>query len=70
MNLCIIVDAFDVMATSSQNNYYAKYSGDKGKLSKSTFKLSKSFGNYSFIPVDAALTPGPRRPFNFMGNSA
>ncbi|CAI9549796.1 unnamed protein product [Staurois parvus] len=26
-----------------------------------------SFGNYSFICVDATLTPGPKRPFNFFG---
>ncbi|XP_040189573.1 transmembrane protein 62 isoform X2 [Rana temporaria] len=25
------------------------------------------FGNYSFICVDATLTPGPKRPYNFFG---
>lgn len=25
------------------------------------------FGNYSFVCVDATLTPGPKRPFNFFG---
>lgn len=26
-----------------------------------------SFGNYSFICVDATLSPGPKRPYNFFG---
>ena len=26
-----------------------------------------SFGNYSFVAVDAVPRPGPKRPFNFFG---
>lgn len=26
-----------------------------------------SFGSYSFICVDATLSPGPKRPYNFFG---
>ncbi|CAK8692719.1 transmembrane protein 62-like [Clavelina lepadiformis] len=61
-------DAFDVMSRKDPDNYYMKYSGDKGTLSSSTYIVKKSFGKYSFIAVDATMTPGPRRPFNFIGH--
>jgi len=46
---------------------YAKFSGSKGKLTNTTWNLVKPFGTYSFVPVDASLVPGPKRPFNFAG---
>ena len=55
------------MSRKDPDNYYMKYSGDKGTLSSSTYIVKKSFGKYSFIAVDATMTPGPRRPFNFIG---
>ena len=55
------------MSDKDSKNYYKKYSGDKGKRTRSIWTLNKSFGNYSFIPVDATLSPGPKRPFNFFG---
>nr|XP_002129413.1 transmembrane protein 62 [Ciona intestinalis] len=61
-------DTFDVQSKDSLNNYYKKYSGDKGKLTTKPYDLILPFGNYSFIPVDATMTPGPKRPFNFIGH--
>ena len=61
-------DAFDVISQDAPNNYYMKYSGDKGKHSRSTLIVKKPYGSYYFIPVDGTLIPGPRRPFNFMGD--
>nr|XP_039259686.1 transmembrane protein 62-like [Styela clava] len=61
-------DAFDVArANDANSNYYLKYSGDKGKLSSAVYQVEKQYGKYSFIPVDATMIPGPRRPYNFMG---
>uniref|UniRef100_H2YV13 Uncharacterized protein n=1 Tax=Ciona savignyi TaxID=51511 RepID=H2YV13_CIOSA len=61
-------DAFNVWSKDSSNNYYRKYSGDRGRLTSKPYDLILPFGNYSFIPVDATMTPGPKRPFNFMGH--
>ena len=61
-------DAFDVMSQNDSKNFYLKYSGDKAKLSCCSWTLKKPFGNYSFIPVDGTLMPGPKRPFNFVGH--
>jgi len=32
------------------------------------YTVVQGASNYSFIAVDACLNPGPRRPFNFIGN--
>ncbi|XP_077965818.1 transmembrane protein 62-like [Styela clava] len=61
-------DAFDVSKINDpKSNPYLKYSGDKGKLSSNVYKIIKPYGTYSFIPVDATMIPGPRRPYNFAG---
>lgn len=62
------VDAFDVINDRDPNsNPYLKYSGDKGKQTSKVYHLKKPYGKYSFIPVDATMIPGPRRPYNFGG---
>nr|CAB3267110.1 transmembrane protein 62 [Phallusia mammillata] len=61
-------DVFNILSDDSPANYYASLSGSKGKLSSTTWNLVKPYGKYSFIPVDASIMPGPRRPYNFMGH--
>ncbi|XP_075049274.1 transmembrane protein 62 [Mixophyes fleayi] len=59
-------DSFNIADLSSSNNYYRKYSGWQ-KEGSFHFVHRTPFGNYSFICVDATLTPGPKRPYNFFG---
>ncbi|XP_040268699.1 transmembrane protein 62 isoform X1 [Bufo bufo] len=59
-------DSFNIADLSSSNNYYRKYSGWQ-KEGSFHFVHHTPFGNYSFICVDATLTPGPKRPYNFFG---
>ncbi|XP_068110251.1 transmembrane protein 62 isoform X2 [Hyperolius riggenbachi] len=59
-------DAFNIIHLSSSNNYYRKYSGWQ-KDGSFHYVHQTPFGNYSFICVDATLTPGPKRPYNFFG---
>ncbi|MBN3286248.1 TMM62 protein, partial [Polyodon spathula] len=59
-------DAFNIISLESVNNYYRKYSATK-KEGSFHYIHQTPFGNYSFICVDATLTPGPKRPFNFFG---
>ncbi|XP_063803731.1 transmembrane protein 62-like isoform X2 [Pseudophryne corroboree] len=61
-----IHDSFNIADLSSIKNYYRKYSGCQ-KEGSFHFALCSPFGNYQFICVDATLTPGPKRPFNFFG---
>ncbi|CAJ0951927.1 unnamed protein product [Ranitomeya imitator] len=59
-------DSFNIADLSSSNNYYRKYSGWQ-KEGSFHYVHQTPFGNYSFICVDATLTPGPKRPYNFFG---
>lgn len=43
-----------------------KYSANQ-KIGSFHYVHKTSFGNYSFVCVDATLTPGPKRPYNFFG---
>ncbi|XP_063803721.1 transmembrane protein 62-like isoform X2 [Pseudophryne corroboree] len=59
-------DSFNIADQSSIKNYYRKYSAWQ-KEGSFHFVHRTPFGNYSFICVDATLTPGPKRPYNFFG---
>ncbi|NXF98011.1 TMM62 protein, partial [Eubucco bourcierii] len=59
-------DSFNVPHLNSVRNYYRKYSAWR-KDGSFHYVHTTSFGNYSFICVDATLNPGPKRPYNFYG---
>ncbi|NXP76542.1 TMM62 protein, partial [Ramphastos sulfuratus] len=59
-------DSFNVPHLNSVRNYYRKYSAWR-KDGSFRYVHTTSFGNYSFICVDATLNPGPKRPYNFYG---
>ncbi|XP_054256800.1 transmembrane protein 62 isoform X1 [Indicator indicator] len=59
-------DSFNVPHLNSVRNYYRKYSAWH-KDGSFHYIHTTSFGNYSFICVDATLNPGPKRPYNFYG---
>ncbi|KAM6201127.1 transmembrane protein 62 [Rhynchocyon petersi] len=59
-------DAFNIPSLESVENYYRKYSAVR-KDGSFHYVHSTPFGNYSFICVDATLSPGPKRPYNFFG---
>lgn len=59
-------DAFNIMSLDSVNNYYRKYSANQ-KVGSFHYVHRTPFGSYSFVCVDATLTPGPKRPYNFFG---
>ncbi|XP_007933459.1 transmembrane protein 62 [Orycteropus afer afer] len=59
-------DAFNIPSLESVENYYRKYSAVH-RDGSFHYVHSTPFGNYSFICVDATLSPGPKRPYNFFG---
>ncbi|XP_025951532.1 transmembrane protein 62 isoform X3 [Dromaius novaehollandiae] len=59
-------DSFNIPHLNSIWNYYRKYSAWH-KDGSFHYIHTTSFGNYSFICVDATLSPGPKRPYNFFG---
>ncbi|NXG49872.1 TMM62 protein, partial [Psilopogon haemacephalus] len=59
-------DSFNVPHLNSVRNYYRKFSAWH-KDGSFHYIHTTSFGNYSFICVDATLNPGPKRPYNFYG---
>ncbi|GAB1606623.1 transmembrane protein 62-like [Argonauta hians] len=62
-------DVFDVPNVNSSNNYFRRYTTQR-KFSNQTsymFNYTTSYGRYAFIGIDACLSPGLRRPFNFFG---
>uniref|UniRef100_A0A669D245 Transmembrane protein 62 n=1 Tax=Oreochromis niloticus TaxID=8128 RepID=A0A669D245_ORENI len=52
--------------TKFLNFYSRKYSANQ-KVGSFHYVHTTPFGNYSFVCVDATLTPGPKRPYNFFG---
>lgn len=69
-NLFKILDSFDVKNLNSHNNFYRKYSEQGQSHPRSyKYKVTNQVGmNLTFIAIDACLDPGPKRPFNFIGN--
>jgi len=67
LNYCF-KDNFDVEDLESDKNYFKKYSV-RGPNNTHSYKftLKHDTETYSFIGVDASLSPGPKRPFNFIG---
>ncbi|XP_025020778.1 transmembrane protein 62 isoform X1 [Python bivittatus] len=59
-------DTFNIPSLESVRNYYRKYSAWQ-KDGSFHYVHSTPFGKYSFICVDASLSPGPKRPYNFYG---
>ncbi|POI34367.1 hypothetical protein CIB84_001880, partial [Bambusicola thoracicus] len=59
-------DSFNIPHLDSVQNYYRKYSAWR-KDGSFHYVHTTSFGSYSFICVDATLSPGPKRPYNFFG---
>ncbi|TWW71827.1 transmembrane protein 62 [Takifugu flavidus] len=59
-------DAFNIISLDSVTNYFRKYSANQ-KIGSFHYVHKTPFGNYSFVCVDATLTPGPKRPYNFFG---
>ncbi|XP_050421603.1 transmembrane protein 62-like isoform X2 [Adelges cooleyi] len=63
-------DSFDVSSEQSVKNFYQKYS-PQGKLHPRSYNYTvtnQAGMSLKFIGVDACLDPGPKRPFNFIGN--
>ncbi|VVC34267.1 Calcineurin-like phosphoesterase domain, ApaH type,Metallo-dependent phosphatase-like [Cinara cedri] len=63
-------DSFDVKNLDSPNNFYRKYSKQGQSHPRSyKYKVTNDAGmSLNFIAIDACLDPGPKRPFNFIGN--
>ncbi|XP_029808630.1 transmembrane protein 62 isoform X1 [Suricata suricatta] len=59
-------DVFNIPSLESVKNYYRKYSAVR-RDGSFHYVHSTSFGNYSFISLDATPNPGPKRPYNFFG---
>ncbi|OCT68573.1 transmembrane protein 62 [Xenopus laevis] len=59
-------DSFNIPDLRSIKNFYRKYSAWQ-KEGSFHYVHNTPFGNYSFICIDATLTPGPKRPYNFFG---
>ncbi|NXY49214.1 TMM62 protein, partial [Ceuthmochares aereus] len=59
-------DSYNIPHLDSVRNYYRKYSAWR-KDGSFHYIHTTSFGNYSFISIDATLSPGPKRPYNFFG---
>lgn len=59
-------DAFNIPSLDSVENYYRKYSALR-RDGSFHYVYRTTFGNYSFISLDATPNPGPKRPYNFFG---
>lgn len=59
-------DAFNIPSLDSVENYYRKYSAVR-RDGSFHYVYRTTFGNYSFISLDATPSPGPKRPYNFFG---
>ena len=51
------------------NGFFSRQYSVSGENFTKSFMIThrKSFGNYSFIAMDACPSPGPKRPLNFFG---
>lgn len=64
----LFLDNFNIPAPDSRLNYYRKYTVQGGKHPHSYLYVTDINGDrYGFLGVDACLSPGPKRPFNFVG---
>ncbi|GIX71409.1 transmembrane protein 62 [Caerostris extrusa] len=61
-------DNFNVLSLDDKNDLFRKYSiqGKKNRRSYS-YTLQQDTEVYDFIGIDACMDPGPKRPFNFLG---
>ncbi|RCI03842.1 Transmembrane protein 62 [Rhizopus stolonifer] len=64
-------DCFDLASWKADNNYYRDFGESSQLLDEGkgvySWQITKSFGNYNFVVVDACPKKGPSRPFNFFG---
>lgn len=66
----IFSDSFDVSNLNSPSNYFRKYSeqGPSQPRSYNHVVTNEAGMSLNFIAVDATLDPGPKLPFNLIGN--
>ncbi|KAI7903330.1 Metallo-dependent phosphatase-like protein, partial [Cokeromyces recurvatus] len=64
-------DCFDLVSWQAENNFYRTFGKSAQDLDAGkgiySWKVSKDYGDYNFIAVDACPKKGPSRPFNFFG---
>ncbi|KAI8375619.1 Metallo-dependent phosphatase-like protein [Choanephora cucurbitarum] len=64
-------DCFDLTSWQAENNYYREFGESSQLLNEGkgvySWQISKPFGEYNFVAVDACPKKGPSRPFNFFG---
>lgn len=61
-------DNFNIPTPESSLNYYKNYTEQGSKHPHSYLYTEVINGDkYGFLGIDACLTPGPKRPFNFVG---
>ena len=58
-------DAFDVLAYEKSS--YQEFTKDRAFKQNKELTISKAFGNYTIVGINAAPEPGMRRPYNFIG---
>lgn len=70
MSIVLFLDSFDVTNLNSPKNFYRNYSAQGQYYPRSyKYKVTNKAGmSLNFIAIDACLDPGPKRPFNFIGN--
>lgn len=62
-------DNFNIISINSSDNFHLNYSIQGQKRPRSFIhQMTVRSMNYSFIAVDACMTPGPKRPFDFFGH--
>lgn len=61
-------DTFNVDSYNGQADYFKNYS-IQGKLHRRSYahQMEVNGNKYTFLGLDASLVPGPKRPFNFVG---